>query len=173
MMNGKKEMISELTHTAWSLLDEYNNEYENGTFTLEEAQQLASRKIERIRYGTDNKDYFWLITKEPKMVMHPYRFELIDSNLINYKDPNGKQLFVESVAIANKQGEGFVDYMWQWKDDSTRIVPKLSYVKGFEPWNWVVGTGIYLEDVKTEIKQLKNRLLRVSLLITLVIAVIL
>jgi len=77
--------------------------------------------------------------------MHPYRPELVGSDLNDYKDPNGKLLFVESVNTLTEQAEGFIDYIWQWKDDSTRIVPKLSYVKAYEPWNGIVGTGIYLE----------------------------
>ena len=72
------------------------------------------------------------------------------------EDPDGKLLFVESVRTADENGDGFIDYMWQWKDDSTRIVPKLSYVMEFKPWNWIVGTGIYLEDVRMEIVIIKK-----------------
>jgi PAS domain S-box-containing protein len=63
--------------------------------------------------------------------------------------------------------------MWQWKDDATKIVPKLSYVKSFEPWGWIVGTGIYLDDIEEEIKELKNSLLIISLIIAFIIASIL
>jgi len=173
IMDEKKVMISELINTAWSLLDEYNQEYMNNNFSLEEAQKLAASRIERIRYGDERKDYFWIIDGHPNMIMHPYRIELINTDLSNYKDPNGKKLFVEATRVVNQEEEGFIDYMWQWKDDSTRIVPKLSYVKGFEPWGWIVGTGIYLEDVKEEIAILKARLLRISFFITLLITIIL
>lgn len=170
-MDKKKEMISELTNTAYSLLEEYDLEYKDSAMTLIEAQQMAASRIERIRYGKELKDYFWIIDQHPRMIMHPYRSELINSDLTEYKDPNGKKLFVEAVNKVESDGDGFVDYMWQWKDDSTQIVPKLSYVKGYKPWNWIVGTGIYLEDVKLEIKLLKNRLLKVSFIITLIISV--
>ena len=155
IMDKKKEMISELTNTAWSLLEEYDKEYKNQNFTLDEAQKMAAFKIEKIRYGAEYKDYFWIIDSHPTMIMHPYRPELINSDLTDYKDPNGKKLFTEASILVSQQGEGFIDYMWQWKDDSTRIVPKLSYVKGYQPWGWIVGTGIYLEDVNEEIKILK------------------
>lgn len=173
IMERKKEMISELTNTAWSLLEEYHQEYLDSNYTLEEAQGIASSRIEKIRYGSENKDYFWITDLHPTMIMHPYTLELVGTDLTEYKDPNGKRLFVEAAGLVTEQGEGFIDYMWQWKDDSTRIVPKLSYVKGFKPWGWIVGTGIYLEDVKAEIKTLQNRLLRISLLITVIITVIL
>jgi PAS domain S-box-containing protein len=107
------------------------------------------------------------------MIMHPYRPELVGSDLNDYQDPDGKLLFVESVKTVSEQGEGFIDYMWQWKDDSTRIVPKLSYVKAFEPWGWIVGTGIYLEDVRHEINQLRKRLLRIALLMSFILGTIL
>jgi len=173
IMEEKKVMISELTNTAWSLLEEYDQEYKNGNFTKEEAQRLAGSRIKRIRYGQERKDYFWIIDRHPTMIMHPYTSELLDSDLTNYKDPNGKKLFVEANELVAKNGDGFIEYMWQWKDDSSRIVPKLSYVKGYEPWEWIIGTGIYLEDVKEEIKTLRNRLLRISFIITLVISTIL
>ena len=173
IMEGKMEMISELTNTVSSLLDEYNQEFLNHSFTKEEAQKLAAYRIEQIRYGKENKDYFWIIDESPSMIMHPYRKELIGKDLTTYKDPEGKRMFVEAAKQVKLNGHGFIDYMWQWKDDSTRIVPKLSYVNGYQEWGWIVGTGIYLEDVKQEIKVLKNRLLRISLFIIFIISILL
>lgn len=173
IMEGKKEMISELTNTVCSLIEEYHQEAEEQFFSRDSAQAQAVERIRQIRYGDELKDYFWIIDKQPEMIMHPYRIDLIGKGLNDYKDPNGKLLFVEAVSTVVESGEGFIDYMWQWKDDSTRIVPKLSYVKEFQPWNWIVGTGIYLEDVSMEIRALKKRLLRVVLLISAIISVIL
>lgn len=173
IMDKKKEMISELTNTAWSLLEEYDHEFQNLNYSKEEAQKMAASKIEKIRYGKENKDYFWIIDMHPTMIMHPYRSELKHTDLSEYEDPNGIKLFVKAVEAVDEKGEGFIDYMWQWKDDSTRIVPKLSYVRGYEPWGWIVGTGIYLEDVKEEINVLKSRLLKISFLIALIIIIIL
>ncbi|HKK62130.1 MAG TPA: DUF294 nucleotidyltransferase-like domain-containing protein, partial [Bacteroidales bacterium] len=173
IMDGKKATISELTSSAISLLEEYYNESEAGMISADSARMLAAERIREVRYGAENKDYFWICDMQPKMVMHPYRPELEGSDLDDYRDPEGVKLFVEAVKVVSEQGAGYIDYMWQWKDDSTRIVPKLSYVAGFEPWGWVVGTGVYLEDVRKEIKSLKNRLLRITLLFTLLIAAVL
>ena len=172
IMEGKKEMISELTNSVCSLLEEYQQEVEQQLIPPDSARALAIERVNRIRYGDELKDYFWIIDKQPVMIMHPYRPELLGSDLNDYRDPNGKLLFVESVRTVEESGAGFIDYMWQWKDDSTRIVPKLSYVREFEAWNWIVGTGIYLEDVRLEIRSLKNKLLRIVLLITLVISIL-
>ncbi len=172
-MEDKKEMIAELTNTAWSLIDEFENEYADSTISLQEAQKLAKERVAQIRYGSEQKDYFWIIDETPTMIMHPYRPELIGQSLVNYHDANGKKLFVEATEVVKENQEGFIDYMWQWKDDSTKIVPKLSYVKSFKPWGWVVGTGIYLDDVEEEIKELKNTLFIISLIIVLIITSIL
>jgi signal-transduction protein with cAMP-binding, CBS, and nucleotidyltransferase domain/PAS domain-containing protein len=170
-MDKKREMLRELVNTTWSLVEEYNQDYENGLISLEEAQSLSIRRIAKIRYGDENKDYFWIIDKFPYMIMHPYRKELNGTELTNYKDQAGKLLFVEAVNTVDSLGEGFIDYMWQWKDDSTRIVPKLSYVKNYENWDWIIGTGIYIEDVKEEIKALKTRLIKITLIILAIISI--
>ena len=173
IMEGKKEMISELTNTAWSLIEEYHQEEAHGRMPVDSAKMLAAERIGKIRYGEEYKDYFWIIDERPVMILHPYRPELNGTDLTDYRDPDGKRLFVEAVQTVADEGEGYIDYMWQWKDDSTRIVPKLSYVKGFAPWGWIVGTGIYLEDVRAEIRALTNRLLRITLVFALLIGAIL
>lgn len=173
IMEGKKEMISELTGSVISLLEEFRTEAVEQHLSTDSAKALAAERIERIRYGEARKDYFWIIDKQPRMVMHPYRPELVGQDLSRYQDAQGKLPFVESVRTVEKSGEGFIEYMWPWPDDSTRIVPKLSYVKEFPSWNWIVGTGIYLEDVRLEIRSLKNQLLRVVLFIALVVSILL
>ena len=171
MMERKKEMINELTNTALSLIKEYDTDYQSGVYTLVEAKQRAAARIEQLRYGADRKDYFWITDLSPKMVMHPYRKELIGTDLTDYQDPEGTRLFVEAVNIVKAREEGYINYIWQWKDDTTRIVPKLSYVKIYPEWGWILGTGIYLEDVKEEISTLKYRLLRISSIIVFIIMI--
>jgi methyl-accepting chemotaxis protein len=81
------------------------------------------------------------------MIMHPYVKKLEGKDISDFKDPNGKHLFVEFVKEVERNGAGFVDYVWQKGDDKDYLAPKLSYVKGFEPWGWIIGTGVYIEDV--------------------------
>lgn len=172
IMDKKREMISELVNTAWSLVEDYDQDYKDSLITLNEAQDRALRKIEKMRYGVENKDYFWIIDMFPHMIMHPYRTELNGTELLNYKDQEGKALFVVAVDTVKKSGEGFIDYMWQWKDDSLRIVPKLSFVKLYENWDWIIGTGIYLEDVKEEISSLEKRLIKITFIIIGIVSII-
>lgn len=173
IMNGKREMIKELTNSAWSILSKYESDEKNGLLTLEEAKKTAVSRIQYLRYGEENKDYFWITDMHPVMIIHPYRSDLNGKDLTNFVDPNGKRLFVEFVNTVKEAEHGYVDYMWQWKDDSLHIVPKLSYVKIFKPWGWVIGTGIYIEDVRKEIYALTNRLLWISGGISILIALLL
>jgi PAS domain S-box-containing protein len=173
IMLGKRQTIEELTRSASSILEKYESDERNGLITREEAQRTAISRIQYLRYGAENKDYFWITDMKPDMVMHPYRSDLNGKSLREFSDPHGKKLFVEMVNVCRRNGQGYVEYMWQWKDDSLHIVPKLSYVKEFEPWGWIIGTGIYIEDVKKEIVSLTRRLLTISLGISLVIALLL
>ena len=173
IMNGKREMIKELTNSAWSILSKYENDESSGLLSKEEAQKTAISRIQYLRYGEERKDYFWITDMTPKMIMHPYRNDLNGKDLTKFTDPHGKKLFVEFVETVKESGSGYVDYMWQWKDDSLHIVPKLSYVTIFKPWNWVIGTGIYIEDVKKEISSLTRRMLWISVGISILLAFLL
>ena len=150
-LEGKREVIRELVASAWSSLADYNQRAEMGELTRAEAQHLAIERIRALRYGEGMKDYFWINDMQPRMIMHPYRPDLEGKDISTFADPAGKRLFVAFVDTVNADGAGFVDYQWQWMDDPTRIVPKISYVMGFEPWGWIVGTGIYVEDVHAQI----------------------
>lgn len=173
MMDRKREMITELTNAATSILEKYYKDEVDSVLTRSEAQRLAISRIQYLRYGEENKDYFWITDMTPVMIVHPYRPELNGQNLEEYPDSHGTYMFVEFVNTVKKDGHGYVEYMWQWKDDPTRIVPKLSYVQGFKPWGWIVGTGIYIEDVKNEISDLSKTFTRISIIISAVIILIL
>ena len=169
IMAEKRNMIRQLTETAWGIMARAEERVRAGEISGEKARSEAAAEIGSLRYGPENKDYFWINDTRPYMVNHPYIKELNGRDISDFKDPKGKRLFVEFVKTAQASGSGFVDYYWQWKDDPNHIVPKLSYVKIFKPWNWIVGTGIYLEDVKIEMSRITDRLIMFSLAIMIVI----
>ena len=160
VMVAKQDTMRKLTETAWQLLSSYEERVSSGELTLEEAQARAIDRIRSLRYGPEGKDYFWINDMHPRMVMHPYRNDLEGQDLSEFTDPRGKRLFVEFANTVRETGAGYVDYWWQWKDDRNRIVSKLSYVRGFEPWGWIIGTGIYLDDVGSEIAAITSNLNR-------------
>lgn len=162
-LSRKKEMIRELTETTWSLLGTYYERELSGELTRAEAQKRAIMRIRNIRYGKEKKDYFWINNMVPEMIMHPYRTDLENKDISGFQDSNEKYLFVEFVKIVQQHGSGYVDYLWQWKDDSKKISPKRSYVKGFEPWGWIIGTGMYIDDVHAEISKIRTKLTAISM----------
>ena len=116
-----------------------------GTLSREQAQTLAMKTVSGLRY--DGKEYFWINDMQPRMVMHPIKTELDGKDLSGVKDPNGYLLFNEFVAKVRKEGKGFVGYQWP-KPGSDKPVDKISYVQGFEPWGWVIGSGVYTGDIR-------------------------
>lgn len=163
LMEGKREVIRELVESAWSTLDAYAAREEAGELTRGAAQARAVAHIRRLRYGQDLKDYFWINDMMPRMIMHPYRPDLEGKNVSEFTDPSGKRIFVACVNTVRLQEAGYVDYAWQWQDDPRRIVPKISYVKGFAPWDWIIGTGIYVEDVRAGISAITHTLALICL----------
>ena len=144
-MNNEKELKTRhLVEVAYTLVDHYHQLVKTGVLSEQEGKAAALAAIKALRY--EGMDYFWVNDMHPIMLMHPYMPELNGRDLTDYKDPQGKRLFAEFVAVAKNQGSGFVRYLWP-KPGVKKPAPKLSYVKGFEPWGWVIGSGIYIDDV--------------------------
>ncbi len=173
VMNKKKEMIREQTRTAISLARQYHRKSSSGLMTINAARERVIGHLEELRYGSDRKDYFWIMTFEPRVLMHPYREDLELRKLDNFEDPAGKLLFKEMVRVCREQGSGFVKYHWQWKDDPDRIAPKLSYVQAFHPWNWIIGTGVYVNDVHEEIDSITRGFIRISVIMLILVTLLL
>ncbi len=151
LMEQKKQMIRGLTDTIASLLSEYHHRVTMGELTLEKAREMAISQVRTLRYGDEARDYFWIMDMQYKMVMHPFASDLEGRDQRELTDVTGKKFLVDFVEKAVESDSGYVDYMWQRENGGGRNVPKLSYVKIYSPWNWVVGTGLYVEDIKKEI----------------------
>lgn len=150
----KREMVREMTLTVWYLLSTYEQQEKAGILTKAEAQARALNRVRELRYGSDGKDYFWINDIHGRMLVHPYRPDLEGQNVLTYTDPKGSHVFAEVVRTAKEHGEGFVSYLWQWKDAKGHQAAKTSHVRLFKPWGWVVGTGIYTHDVQQEMASL-------------------
>ncbi len=161
LLAQKKETIRQLTNSALSLLFELDLKIKKGEATPERARSEAINHIRNFRFGPAGKNYFWINDMHPFMVMHPYRPGLEGHDLTFFKDAAGNYPFVEMVAIVMKNYDGYVNYHWQWKDAPQKIVPKISYVKGFSPWGWIIGTGIYIDDIQQEIKLIRQKFLQI------------
>ncbi len=137
-----------------------------GKMPRAQAQQLALQAIAPLRY--DGQEYFWINDMEPRMVMHPIRPELDGTEVGQMKDPNGLALFRAFVDTVRQKGKGFVDYQWP-KPGGTEPLDKISFVQGFEPWGWVIGSGIYVHDVREGVMH-QIRVASIGVLLTLLVA---
>ena len=113
-------------------------------------KQRLKSIVDATRYG--DSGYFWVNDTNAVMIIHPIKPTLNGKDLSAFKDDAGKQIFSEFAALAKKDGEGFVDYVWA-KPGFDKPQPKVSFVKLFKPYNWVVGTGEYVSDVSSKIQE--------------------
>lgn len=144
LLTDREIKTKHVVETAYGVLQYFDILQTTGKISKEEAQHNAIAAIKQMRY--EGKEYFWINDMHPTMIMHPYRPDLDGTELSDYKDPEGNKLFVDFVEMVKNNKAGFVSYLWP-KPNFKDPVPKISYVKGFEPWGWIIGSGIYIDDV--------------------------
>lgn len=149
LMNAKKTMLTSQVDTVISLLSYYEGEVSSGRMSLQQAQDAAKEHIKSLRYN--EKEYFFILNDHVQGVMHPIKPALDNTDLSDIKDPDGKALFVEFAKVAKEEKEGYVSYMWP-KPNTETPLPKLTFVRAFSAWGWIVGTGVYVDDVDDEFR---------------------
>ena len=159
LMLDKQKELSNVTEIVVQLVNEYNERALKGEFTLLEAQNRVKERIRGLRY--DNNEYFFIINTDAVIVMHPFMIGLEGKSGTDVRDPNSKALFVEMAKMAKDHGEGAVSYMWP-KPGQTVSAPKQSFVRLYKPWKWIIGTGIYIDDISREIN-----IIRYGIILTL------
>jgi len=143
LLEDRQVKTQHLTQSVASIVTHFHQKFESGQLTETQAKKLALETISSQRYG--GSEYFWVHTLDYTMLSHP-KVKLLDTNIEDIKDPDGIKLFEVMNQLVRNSGEGFVNYKWN-KANQAEPIDKVSYVKLFKPWNWVVGTGIYLDDV--------------------------
>jgi methyl-accepting chemotaxis protein len=118
-------------------------------------QKEALTTISKMRYGADSKGYFWINDYKPKMIMHPIKPSLNGKDMSNAKDPTGNSIFVSMVDIVKKSGDGYLSYVMS-KPGFNKPQPKISYIKEFKEWGWIIGTGVYVDDIESKIEEMRK-----------------
>ena len=157
IMQERKASVQQAVEATHGLLGHFEQQAAAGKVTRDEAKKMALDAIRGLRFS--GTEYFWVNDMTPMMIMHPIKPELNNKDLSQNKDPEGKFLFVEFVNVVKASGAGSVEYMWP-KPGSDTPVRKVSYVKGFAPWGWVLGSGVYVDTVEATIR---NRMIAFSL----------
>lgn len=146
LVESRQAGIKQVVETAYGSLEHYYNLHKSGILTEQQARKRGLQVLEDMSYA--NNGYFWVNNTKGRMLMHPYRKELVGSFLHEVKDPQGQVLFESIDRIVGEKGEGFVRYSWtNPASENNDYVAKISYVKLFEPWGWVIGSGIYTDDI--------------------------
>jgi methyl-accepting chemotaxis protein len=144
MLSEKEQKTRNLVEIPLSIINQQYELEAQGKISRAQAQANAIHAIRAMRYEGDN--YFWINDGHPTMVMHPTKPELDGKDLTNLTDPDGNAIFVKMVKAAQAPGGGYVRYLWP-RPGQEEPVPKLSFVQRFAPWGWIVGTGIYIDDL--------------------------
>lgn len=150
MLEEREAKVRALVETAHGVLASHARLADAGRVTADEARAAALETLKGLRY--EGTEYFWVNDLHPRMVMHPTKPELDGKDVTHDADPNGKRLFIEFVETARRSGAGFVAYLWP-KPGSSVPVRKISYVKLFEPWGWIVGSGLYVDDLEAAARE--------------------
>jgi len=168
LYDEKRLATKHVVEVAHGVLAAYAKEVDAGRLTQDAAQAQAKAMIKGLRY--EGQEYLWINDMKPVMVMHPFKPELDGKDLAGFKDPNGKALFVAFVDVVKAKGAGYVDYLWP-KPGAADPVPKVSYVQGFAPWGWLIGSGIYVDDVEAQFwRDVRGTALAVAVLVAIVLA---
>ncbi len=166
LMGEKSRQTQSQVETAYSLVAGLEARVRKGELDEASAKAEALALIKGLRYGND--DYFWINDSHPTMVMHPMKPELDGKDLSGVEDKQGLRLFVAFADLARAQGAGEVAYYWP-KPGVDEPVRKISYIKRFAPWDWIIGTGVYVDDVEAQYREVLHTLLGIGLVLALLL----
>lgn len=163
MEHERAEALKQNVDIAFVAISEFVRLANNKELTLEDAQNQAKARVEKMRFAKDN--YFWIQNTEPRMLMHPVKPELNGQYLKDWTGQTGRYLFRDFVQVAQAASDGMIRYPWP-RPGSALPVPKLSHVRLIPEWNWIVGAGAYIDDINAAVWVAIRNVLLVSLAIT-------
>lgn len=145
LVSEEKRKLDAVLDSAHTIVDHYYQRQQDGQLSADEAKSLAFDRLSDIRY--EGNEYIFTISRDGVMVQHPFSKQLIGQNVLSYQDPEGTQLFQEMVQKARSSDRATVEYIWQKGSDANNLVDKISRIRVFEPWNLIMGTGQYTDNL--------------------------
>ena len=158
----QQDKIEKVVQAGHGIIKHFHALSQKGTLSEQQAKSAALAALQDIRYDGDN--YFWINDMQPTMIMHPIKPALNGKLVAETKDPDGTPLFINMINVVKKEGEGFVPYKWP-KPGFEQPVDKISFVKGFKAWGWIIGSGVYIDNIDTLFAQKRNLFLVATLII--------
>ncbi|MFZ5583695.1 MAG: methyl-accepting chemotaxis protein [Pseudomonadota bacterium] len=166
LMEDRRLKTRNVVESVLGVVDYFHKQQQAGKLSEEDAKRLAMDSLRNVRY--DGKEYFWVQDRNLVMLMHPIKPDMEGKSQAALKDPNGKLFFQEMENVVKASGKGFVDYLWP-KPGFDQPAPKISYVAEFPAWGWVVGSGIYVDDVNAVFRQ---QALMFSIMVVITLAIL-
>ncbi len=149
-LDERKNDLIHATDIAMSTIKEYGALVQKGAMSKDDAQKQAMERLRNMRYGKDG--YFLITNSDEVMLMHPVKPELVGRNLAGFKDAAGTLVYDDITSMGKTAAGGFTHYVWPHVD-GTVSVPKISYVQRYQPWDWIVTTGLYVDDIDAAFRQ--------------------
>ncbi|WP_418114388.1 cache domain-containing protein [Vibrio scophthalmi] len=145
----KKQELKQYVEMALKSIEPY---YQDQSLSKESAQKIVAQKLSQLTYGSDG--YFFAYTWQGDALVLPYQQDRIGKNWWQVEDVRGKKLLQELIAVA-RSGGGFVDYLWH-KPSKKEPLHKLSYAVSLDKWGWMIGTGVYLDDIEKQVAHMRS-----------------
>lgn len=162
MLHEKQLSTDFLAQATEGILQHYYTQAQTGQLTEAQAKAEALGLLKQMRYK-DN-DYYFVIDQQHVMLMHPFQAQLQGQSVRDFQDPDGNYLFRDMVSGVKNSGKHSVYYRWP-KPGATAPVEKISHVRLYQPWGWIIGTGIYVDDANQAFWQEAGRLIGIALVI--------
>ena len=150
-MKGYDDSVKFQIQSVISLLNSLYEQEQAGILTKKEAQDTAINIIKKIRYGDDNSGYFWIDNTDYILVAHPILPQNEGQNRLGLKDKNGISIIQEILKVVNNNPKGGFSEFYFTKSDGVTVAPKRTYSMKFEPWNWIISSGNYYDDINAEL----------------------
>ena len=171
----KKQLLHEISEEFIGILYELDEKEKQGIIDEGSAKKIAIEIINNFRYGEEDDEYFWANKiDDGTMIAHAYE-HLHGDDLSTYTDPNGYNFGKDMIETIkdNDHDNNYISYIWPSKSNPDEYVQKLSHVTKFEPWGWMIGTGVYMDHVQSQITAITQKLVGVFVLIlTLIIGLL-
>ena len=167
LYSQQQEKVQKIVQGTISIVSYFHQLAQQGELTEQEAQRQAISILNNFRYQGNN--YVWIMDDKPNMLMHPFKPALNGKPIGQVKDPDGVALFIDMVDAVNNGGSGFVPYKWP-KPGADEPVDKISYVEIFSPWHWIIGSGIYIDNVDEIFASQRNFMVLMSIVILAILS---
>lgn len=154
ILDGYKTEVKSQVQSGLTIVQYYYDEYQNGKMDEDTAKTEALETLRNFRYGDEGDGYIWVDSTDYTLVMHPILPEQEGTNRRELQDNNGVMIIQEIMKVA-QQGGGFNEFIFTKSDGKTEA-PKIAYSQEFEPWNWVLTTGCYTDDINANIDSSDN-----------------